>query len=95
MPITSPAILGFFEEPFHEFSEEARTRGFASLGFPRFAFVVNRCGLFIRLAAGKNLIVNIIGLFQATSNVRFGSLAVVHHHITPIAAFGRKAAVPD
>ena len=35
----SPAILGSFGESFYGFSEEARTRGFASLTLVRFAFV--------------------------------------------------------
>jgi len=35
----SPAILGSFGGVFHDVSEEARTRGIASLTFVRFAFI--------------------------------------------------------
>ena len=35
----SPAILESFGESFHGLSEEARTRGFASLALARFAFI--------------------------------------------------------
>ncbi len=65
-----PSDLRSFGESFRGFSEEARTRGFPSPSLGGFGIVVC-CASFIRLAAGKNLIVNIIGLFQATGNVRF------------------------
>ncbi len=42
-----PGDLGVLRGVVRGFSEEARTRGFASLGFPRFAYVVNCCELLI------------------------------------------------
>ena len=53
------------------------------------------CAFFIRLAAGQNLIVNIIRLFQAARNVRFGSLAALRTYSSPTAASGGKAAVQE
>ena len=38
-PFGGPATLESFGGVFRDLSEEARTRGFASLGFPRFAFI--------------------------------------------------------
>ncbi len=59
--------LRVLREVFRGFSEEARTRGIPSPSFGGFGFIC--CGFFIRLAAGKNLIVNTFELFQATENV--------------------------
>ncbi len=68
------------------FSEEARTRGFPSPSFGGFGFVDICCDFFIHLAAGKNLIVNIIGLCQSTGNVGFGSFSAYRNPITrPVA----------
>ena len=47
------------------------------------------------LATGKVLIANLIRLFQATGNVRFGSQAVVHSDIIPTAASGAKPDVRE
>ncbi len=58
-----------FEGSFRGFSEQARTRGLSSLSFGRFGFVVDCCASFIRLVARSFLIVNVIGLLQATGNV--------------------------
>ncbi len=45
------------------------------------------------LAAGKVLIANVIRLFQATGNVRIGSLAAPQHDISPTAAMEREAVI--
>ena len=82
--------LGVLRGVIRGFSEEARTRGFPSPSFGGFDFVVC-CVSFIRRVAGKNLIVNITGLFQSTGNVSFGSLADHFIHSSPTAAFGRIA----
>ena len=50
---------------------------------------------FVCLAAGKYLIVNTIGLFRATGNVGFGSLAAPQHSTSPTAAFGGKADIQN
>ena len=70
-------------------SEESRSRGFPSPSFGGFGFVVC-CAFFIRLVAGNNLIVNILGLFRATGNVGFGSAAAPQHDTRPTAAVGGK-----
>ena len=84
--------LGVLRGVIRGFSEEARTRGFPSPPLGGFGFVVC-CVSFIRLYGGQALIVNIIGLSQATGNVRFGSLAVIQHPISSTSAFGRIAVV--
>jgi len=45
------------------------------------------------LATGKVLIANLIRLFQATGNVRFGSAAAAQHDVTPTAASECEAAI--
>ncbi len=76
-------------------TEEARTHGFPSPSLDGFGFVDICCDFFIHLAAGKNLIVNIIGLFQATENVRFGSLAAPLVNISLMSASRGKAVVRE
>ena len=81
MQYRQPGDLGVLRGVIHGFSEEARTRGFPSPSLGGFGFVVC-CASFIRPAAGKNLIVNIIGLFQAIRNIGFGSVAACRYRIT-------------
>ena len=64
-----------------------RFRGFPSPSLHGFGFIVICCAFFIRLAAENNLIVNIIGVFQATGNVGFGSLADHQDVVSSMAAF--------
>ncbi len=87
-----PGDLGVLRGVIRGFSEEARTGGFPSPSFGGFGFVVC-CASFIRRAAGKDLIVNIIGLFQATGNDRFGSLAALPPNDSLTSAFERIANV--
>ena len=69
------------------FSEEARTRGFPSLPFGGFGFVVIECRYVIRLFDTVVLMVNSI------RNVRFGSLADLFTNFSLMSGFGWKADV--
>jgi hypothetical protein len=75
--LSGPAIFGSFGESFLGFSEEARTRGFPSLPFGGFGFVVIYCPSFIRRVAGKILIV---GIFTRFSSAQERPLWVITSH---------------
>jgi len=64
-------VLVTSEENFPALSQEALTCGIPSPSLGGFRFIVC-CSPFIRLAVGKNLIVNIIGLVRVTGKAAMG-----------------------